>query len=329
MEGTGSHIHVGMKAGQNPPRPVHEGAEGGVCMGRVRYAVRRSHRRRRNSAGLQKALSCLLAAGYVASAVLLGVMISGKWLLPLARGGQEGQEAAEDAQPAESPSLLSALSQEEPQAELRLELPSIQAFAVAAGPFDSLEEANEKAVALMQRGGAGYVQAQGEQYLVLLCAYDAEESADKVAQRLDGDAGLTMQTLDVSSGTALLNVTASQSRGQRIQESYQTFTQALQALDDAWRQLDAGQTQTTDAVASAGALAAQLEQARAAAFEGTLIEGDAQALSDWDGCLSRCVAYLQTISGTDQSALAISAKIKYTYLACIAQYQSYIEGLLA
>lgn len=64
-------------------------------------------------------------------------------------------------------------------------------------------------------------------------------------------------------------------------------------------------------------------------FEGTLIEGDAQALSDWDGCLSRCVAYLQTISGTDQSALAISAKIKYTYLACIAQYQSYIEGLLA
>lgn len=87
-------------------------------MGRVRYAVRRSRRRRRNSAGLQKALSCLLAAGYVASAVLLGVMISGKWLLPLARGGQEGQEAAEDAQPAESPSLLSALSQEEPQAEL-------------------------------------------------------------------------------------------------------------------------------------------------------------------------------------------------------------------
>lgn len=147
---------------------------------------------------------------------------------------------------------------------------------MAAGPFDSLEEANEKAVALMQRGGAGYVQAQGEQYLVLLCAYDAEESADKVAQRLDGDAGLTMQTLDVSSGTALLNVTASQSRGQRIQESYQTFTQALQALDDAWRQLDAGQTQTTDAVASAGALAAQLEQARAAAFEGTLIEGDAR-----------------------------------------------------
>ena len=106
-------------------------------------------------------------------------------------------------------------------------------------------------------------------------------------------------------------------------------------LDGVWYQLqrycpgappDPGQPGIPRAMAR---LAAQLEQALAAAFEGTLIEGDAQALSDWDGCLSRCVAYLQTISGTDQSALAISAKIKYTYLACIAQYQSYIEGLLA
>ncbi len=295
---------------------------------------RRAHRSRARRSGALRILTGLLAAGYLGLAVFVGVAISKRWLLPLAQSGLESQAEAETDTETETDDrrLVEALNQEEAQAQERtVTPPGLAAFAVGAGPYEDLEKANESALLLQGRGGAGYIfrQDEDEGYLVLLSVYDGEEAARTVAARLAEAGRLQTQVVDLSAEGAALTIACGEERARAIEESYTEFTNALAELDKTWRALDRGEMQAADAAAKASALEQGLERARTAAFDGALIEGEAQALSGWEDCLTNCAGYLQTISFSEQSAMAISAKIKYTHIACIAQYRNYAKGLLA
>lgn len=276
----------------------------------------------------------LFAGCYLASALFLGIALSQRWPIPANDAVLAEQAVFDDAvslpaepEPAADPSPADALIQDEEQEGIDVELPALPVFAVAQGPYASAADAGQQALLILARGGAGYVQERDGQSYVLYCAYDRRESAEKVMQRLVSGDGQPLQVLDLSAPPFRLSITTGRLRAERIKESYSNYLETLKRLDEGWRALDKGEMQPADALVEIGLLSDQLEAIRAQAFDGTLIEGDAQALQTWNDSLSRAAKYLQTIYDTDQSALAISAKIKYTYLAIVMQYRSYIEGL--
>lgn len=273
------------------------------------------------------AVACVLMAGvYVLGAVLIGGKLGGDYLAQ--RGKQSTPVSAPAASAAQSPApeagFLSAL-QEEGTEEVLLELPEKTIFVVAAGPYVDLSQAGDMAKAVILRGAAGYVHQDEGQYFVLLSAYSSQEAAQTVAARLDGQDGMALCAMELGADGVSLLLETSPGRANGIKNSYSVFDEAMAGIANAWKELDKGEITTEDAAARVAAIHTQLEESRSAAFSGALLEGDAQALEEWNLALLAAGGYLQTISSSDGKALSFSAKIKYTYIACMNQYLTYMK----
>jgi hypothetical protein len=271
----------------------------------------------------------MLAAAYVITALSLGIALGGRFLPGVQGSG--GQRTGKQAERAAN-ELVEALSEETQKEsaameESRLELPTVLCYAVAAGPYESLREAAAQAERLMQRGAAGYVREEDGKYRVYLSAYASREAAEGVVVRLNGEDGMSLAQTALQGGGIALKIESTRQRAERIKASFGLFSETLIELEALWKELDGGRMQPDAARIAAQKLAEKLEDARGAAFSGALVEGESEALLGWDEALSACCGYLGATTKESQTGLAISSKIKYTYLACVEKYLSYLERL--
>lgn len=269
---------------------------------------------------------------YAAGAIFLGIWLGSKVLAPmdLDGGAARTPEPSAPLQATQTKdNLVDALNPDKGSAtKAELVVPPIEMHAVAAGPYEALDVAGDVAGKLMKRGAAGYVLEEDGSYYVLLNAYSTQEAAASVAARLDGEDGMALQTIFFGSGGVTLSISSSAERIEKMEKTFEVFSTSLEDLNQLWRDFDSGAIEMNDVIVRAQVLESKLEDARREAFFGTLIEGDVDALSSWNEGMQTCVSYIKTISAGSQSALSISAKIKYTYLACLGQYIEYINAMM-
>lgn len=260
----------------------------------------------------------LLGIGvYVIGAVALGLFFSDRLT---------GLNQAGAPQPTPQPVQASAQAtpSAQPQAQIELTLPTVAVYAVGSDGYQSKADAGNAALLMIQRGAAGYILGESEPYRVLLSAYTTSEAAQRVADRLSASSDMQAQVVPIRHEGFTLALTAVPERLAAVEQSFTAYEEALGTLDGLWRTLDAGETAPVAAAASLRELSQRLNLAEEEAFAGTLIQGDAQTLTLWRETLEAMRGYVDAVADSQQSSMEISAKIKYTYLACVDGYGAYL-----
>ena len=125
-----------------------------------------------------------------------------------------------------------------------------------------------------------------------------------------------------------LRLTASARRIDGVRDAFSIWQQTVQLLSDLWQDLDGGVATVNQAVSRLSAQRDKLDEACGEAFSGALIEGQSRALDGLSGVLRGTWEELDAlVCDPPQNILELSAKIKYTGIRSLTEYQSYVYGL--
>ena len=101
-------------------------------------------------------------------------------------------------------------------------------------------------------------------------------------------------------------------------------------LSDLWQDVDSGVATSNQALARLTDQRDKLKTTCETAFSDALIEGQSTALDGLYDVLQKTYEDLDAIvADPPQNVLEVSARIKYTGIRSLTEYQSYVQGLKA
>ena len=286
------------------------------------HYVQRHRRRGPGAAGWLAALVALGVIGYVALAMGAGSWLHGALFGREEEGGAQENEIS-DVETSPVPTLDAGGDITETVA-----FPAMESYLLSCGTFDSEQEAQSAAATYRARGGAGFVREGEEGYSVLLAAYDTASACETVAQNLKKQEDIDAQVQQLAIDGVELRLTASARRIDGVRDAFSIWQQTVQLLSDLWQDLDGGVATVNQAVSRLSAQRDKLDEACGEAFSGALIEGQSRALDGLSGVLRGTWEELDAlVCDPPQNILELSAKIKYTGIRSLTEYQSYVYGL--
>ena len=291
-----------------------------------RYSTRARRRSGNSGAHATRVLAILVFLGilvYCALAMGVGTWIAERFITPRQGQAQEGP-AHEDGggSPTDLPARTSA-----PQITETISFPEMNVYAISAGTSDTLDEAQAVAQGYMARGGAGFVRKDNG-YHVLISAYGDQTACQNVSEKLLTSQNIESTVYPIAVPAINLKLTASAPRIDGIRDAFAIWQQSVAMLDTLWQQVDSAVVSNTQAMETLRTQRDRLEDVRATAFEGTFIEGEATALDGLNSVLTKTCTYISTITDNPpEKTMAVSAKIKYTYLASLTEYETYVKSL--
>ena len=152
------------------------------------------------------------AAGWLLAAVVAGLALYlalamglGNWLHDRLAGEAETEGTPESAETIDLTPV--------PQHEITetVAFPAVEAFALTAGKYETLEEAKQSAAEFAARGGAGFVRSE-EGYTVLLSAYESEQACRNVAERMRREEKIESDVQTICAEPVEMKLTASARR---------------------------------------------------------------------------------------------------------------------
>lgn len=285
------------------------------------YYATRSGRRRRGGNGARRWLLAAVCAGL---ALYIGLAMGlGTWAHDalLSLRAPEENEISDGEQPAPAPETGAEITE-------TVAFPAIEMYALGVEGFADEQEVDYNASLYAARGGAGFVLEEGGEYAVLLAAYDSLEAAQNVAQNLQDEENVPAAVRTLAADGVELKITAQASRIDGIRDAFSIWQQTVQMLGDLWQDVDAGLCSLTQAVDRIEDQRRKLEETAQAAFSDALIEGAAPALQGLYTVLQGTIADMEEIaSNPPEFVLEVSARIKYTGIKSLTEYQSYVESL--
>ena len=291
---------------------------------RTSYQTHYVHRRRRRGPGAAGWLAALVALGvigYVALAMGAGSWLHGALFGREEGGAQENEISDVETSPVPTPDAGGDITE-------TVAFPAMESYLLSCGTFESEQEAQNIAATYRARGGAGFVREGEEGYLVLLAAYDTASACETVAQNLKKQEDIDAQVQQLAIDGVELRLTASARRIDCVRDAFSIWQQTVQLLSDLWQDLDGGVATVNQAVSRLSAQRDKLDEACGEAFSGALIEGQSQALDGLSGVLRGTWEELDAlVCDPPQNILELSAKIKYTGIRSLTEYQSYVRSL--
>lgn len=291
-------------------------------MRRTSYQTHYVHRRRRRGMG---------AAGWIAALAVLGVIVyvalamgAGSWLHGALFAREDVQEnEISDVETSPAPTLDVAGDITETVA-----FPAMENWLLSCGTFENEQQAQTAAATYRTRGGAGFVLEGEDGYSVLLAAYDSAAACENVAQNLKTQEDIDAQTQQMTIDGVELRLTASARRIDGVRDAFSIWQQTVQRLSDLWQDVDGGVATLNQAVSRLSAQRDKLGDACDEAFSEALIEGESQALDGLSAVLRGTFEELDAlVCDPPQNVLELSAKIKYTVIRSLTEYQSYVYTL--
>lgn len=291
-------------------------------MRRTSYQTHYVHRRRRRGMG---------AAGWIAALAVLGVIVyvalamgAGSWLHGALFAREDVQEnEISDVETSPAPTLNVGGDITETVA-----FPAMENWLLSCGTFENEQQAQTAAATYRTRGGAGFVLEGEDGYSVLLAAYDSAAACENVAQNLKTQEDIDAQTQQMTIDGVELRLTASARRIDGVRDAFSIWQQTVQRLSDLWQDVDGGVATLNQAVSRLSAQRDKLGDACDEAFSEALIEGESRALDGLSAVLRGTFEELDAlVCDPPQNVLELSAKIKYTVIRSLTEYQSYVYSL--
>ena len=280
------------------------------------------HRRTRRGMG---------AAGWIAALAVLGVIVyvalamgAGSWLHGALFAREDVQEnEISDVETSPAPTLDVGGDITETVA-----FPAMENWLLSCGTFENEQQAQTAAATYRTRGGAGFVLEGEDGYSVLLAAYDSAAACENVAQNLKSQEDIDAQTQQMTIDGVELRLTASARRIDGVRDAFSIWQQTVQRLSDLWQDVDGGVATLNQAVSRLSAQRDKLGDACDEAFSEALIEGESRALDGLSAVLRGTFEELDAlVCDPPQNVLELSAKIKYTVIRSLTEYQSYVYSL--
>ena len=271
------------------------------------------------------------ATGWIAALAVLGVIVyvalamgAGSWLHGALFAREDVQEnEISDVETSPAPTLDVGGDITETVA-----FPAMENWLLSCGTFENEQQAQTAAATYRTRGGAGFVLEGEDGYSVLLAAYDSAAACENVAQNLKNQEDIDAQTQQMTIDGVELRLTASARRIDGVRDAFSIWQQTVQRLSDLWQDVDGGVATLNQAVSRLSAQRDKLGDACDEAFSEALIEGESQAMDGLSAVLRGTFEELDAlVCDPPQNVLELSAKIKYTVIRSLTEYQSYVYSL--
>ena len=271
------------------------------------------------------------ATGWIAALAVLGVIVyvalamgAGSWLHGALFAREDVQEnEISDVETSPAPTLDVGGDITETVA-----FPAMENWLLSCGTFENEQQAQTAAATYRTRGGAGFVLEGEDGYSVLLAAYDSAAACENVAQNLKTQEDIDAQTQQMTIDGVELRLTASARRIDGVRDAFSIWQQTVQRLSDLWQDVDGGVATLNQAVSRLSAQRDKLGDACDEAFSEALIEGESQAMDGLSAVLRGTFEELDAlVCDPPQNVLELSAKIKYTVIRSLTEYQSYVYSL--
>ncbi len=198
--------------------------------------------------------------------------------------------------------------------------------AIQMGAFTEEQNAKDFGLELQGRGGAGYV-IHDTHYRVMAMGFVSEEDAKTVRAQLKED-GIESALYEISAPGANMQITATEANVTAIKGAYAVWEESFVAMETIIRDLDSEKVTSTDAHRSVSETLSSFNQVRdelsvlSANQENNIILSGLLSLYE-KGSRALSLVTLENPS----NRIAISAKIKYTYIDMIMQYKQYMEQI--
>jgi hypothetical protein len=267
---------------------------------------------------------------YILSAGAAGNFIS-RVISPLF-GGVDKEAKDDNNKDSTSSSDTNLTVDEEDEEDLKnkatdqLKIEPFNFYTIQMEAFTSQDNAQVAAKALQSRGGAGYM-VEDKYFRVLAMGFILESDAQEVKDQLKDD-GVESLIYSISCPGANMEITASPEKIDGIKSAFSLWMDKLQILEDVIVKLDTSSITEEDAYnelkSIKGELDSNLEQLKgySATQESNYILDGLQGLyqkgiDDLDNILNENIS----------SRVAISSKIKYTYIDMVVQYKKYMDQI--
>ncbi len=267
---------------------------------------------------------------YILSAGAAGNFIS-RVISPLF-GGVDKETKDDNNKDSTSSSDTNLTVDEEDEEDLKnkatdqLKIEPFNFYTIQMEAFTSQDNAQVAAKALQSRGGAGYM-VEDKYFRVLAMGFILESDAQEVKDQLKDD-GVESLIYSISCPGANMEITASPEKIDGIKSAFSLWMDKLQILEDVIVKLDTSSITEEDAYnelkSIKGELDSNLEQLKgySATQESNYILDGLQGLyqkgiDDLDNILNENIS----------SRVAISSKIKYTYIDMVVQYKKYMDQI--
>lgn len=251
---------------------------------------------------------CVAAAVYFIGAAKVGDFLSDRIITPVI-AFVTGQDTvgAKDSDTNDKDSS----SEEDETATDELELSGLNLYALQAGVFDNQENADELAQSLKDKGGAGYVRS-GKEFRVYVSAYETEEEAKNVCDRLKSQQNLDCKIRQISSEKLKLKITAPSAAIESAKDAFALAGELESKLCELSLSLDKSEISADKAIESLKSLLDHIEKVKSN-FESNTSGAESPVYSAISAYLSGAASTVDKLLEND-TAPKLSPEIKYAYI---------------
>jgi len=294
----------------------------------MRYSrLRRAKTRRRYSSIILLGLVLFLGF-YVASAGAAGNFIS-RIIAPLIASFSNEAEPNDkgDISPPPATDLTLPDNRKNDNSERvtdQIDISPISLYAIQLAAFNDEKNAQAAAGELQSKGGAGYI--YNDRYLRLLAmGFLSEDDAQKVRQQLK-DEGIESQIYSITCPGANMEITASADKVDSIKSAFSLWTDKVKSLEGIIRDLDTSSITIDDARNGIGEIISGFTPVLEELKTYSATEESNHILTGLQELYQYSIESLNAVMDESiTNRVAISSKIKYTYIDMIHQYKQYME----
>ena len=269
----------------------------------------------------------IFAIIYVISAGTIGKFVS-NIISPILSSFDKGSTDTPTAPPEDDPLLTISDKSNEGVVKITdtIKANTLSMKAIQMGAFTANENAGVFADDLRTKGGAGYI-IEDTYFRVLAIGFQSQEDAVKVREQLKVD-GIESQVYEITSAGASMQITATENNVSAIKSAFATWEEKYIALEKVLKDLDSSSIAASDAYKIMEEFKGVIDAKRDELSGLAAVQDNNPILT---GLLelyqSGSKSFEDILAESSTNKVAISSKIKYTYIEMMMKYKDYMEKI--
>ncbi|MFY9177522.1 MAG: SPOR domain-containing protein [Caldicoprobacterales bacterium] len=301
----------------------------------MRYSRIRRARNQRRYFSMIIIIFLILGGIYFFTAGTMGKYISG-FIAPILKSKEAGQLVQNDP---DDQGMELTLPDENGQEEIQeiqednnpritetVKIHTMNFYGIQMGAFNSKENADTIGNELKGKGGAGYI-LDDQYYRVIAMAFLSQDDAASVISQLKNQS-IEAQMYELSCPGLEMEITATSQKIEGIKSAFSLIQENFGELETIVKDLDKDKITTEIAINRIDEIKNQIKGKEEELNKYSATQEGSQVLSGLKKLLSDQANSLdQLIQGNVSDKVAISSKIKYTYIDIIVKYKEYIAQI--
>jgi hypothetical protein len=198
-------------------------------------------------------------------------------------------------------------------------------YMLQVGVFSSKTNAETYAAEIKIWGGAGYVYEDSGSHRVFAAAYNDENDAKTVGQKLTDAAGLEYNVFKLDVSKIDMDITAGSEQAQAIEQAFECHVDVIKKLGDGILAFDNGNQNMEATKQSLTSLASELNTARR-----RLSSISNQTLSGLEELMITFLNDIEQLAGREYvGETAFSSDVKHVHITSIIKYDDFVNRLVS